>query len=77
MVQIHVMNRRFKVQIHVLPPGAGAEADPAGTRSVSAMGHGTKQSYIAVDDVDWLIAYVAKEAALGTGDSGAFIRSGG
>ena len=50
----------FKVHMPVLPPGAGAEADAAGTRSVSVMGHGTNQIYIAVDDVDSLIAYVAK-----------------
>ncbi len=55
----------FTVDMPVLPPEAGAEAVAAGTRSVTVMGRGRNKLFIAVNDVDWLISYVAKEAALG------------
>ena len=37
----------------------------AGKRRVSAMARGTNQLWIAVEDVEWLINYVAAEVALG------------
>ena len=46
------------------PPEMGGSA-VADLRKVSVLGTQTNQVWIAVEDVDWLISYVATEVALG------------
>ena len=59
-----VCNRVKKIEMPIRPPESGGSA-VAGQRLVSALARGTNQLWIAVEDVDWLIDYVAQEVALG------------
>ena len=60
----HLSNRVQKIEMPIRPPESGGSA-VAGQRQVSAMARGTNQLWIAVEDVSWLINYVAAEVALG------------
>ena len=59
-----VCNRVQKIEMPIRPPESGGSA-VAGQRQVSDLARGTNQLWIAVEDVDWLINYVAAEVALG------------
>ena len=64
-----VCNRVQKIEMPIRPPESGGSA-VAGQRLVSALARGTNQLWIAVEDVDWLIDYVAQEVALEGGTRG-------
>ena len=57
-------NRVFRIEMPNMPPEAGDPA-VAGNRMISVLGKSTNQLWIGVEDVEWLINYVAKEVALG------------
>jgi hypothetical protein len=57
-------NRVFRIEMPNMPPEAGDLA-VAGDRMISLLGKSTNQLRICVEDVEWLINYVAKEVALG------------
>ena len=59
-----VCNRVQKIEMPIWPPESGGSA-VAGQRQVHAMARGTNQLWLAVEDVSWLINYVAAEVALG------------
>ena len=63
-IRKRMSNRVHKIEMPIQPPECGGSA-VAGHRQVSAMARGTNQLWIAVEDVDWLINYVAAEVALG------------
>ena len=63
-----VCNRVQKIQMPIRPPESGGSA--VAEVRVSAMARGTNQLWIAVEDVEWLINYVAAEVALGGGTRG-------
>ena len=46
-------------------PACASKAAVAGMRKISVLGRSTNQLWIAVEDVEWLINYVAMEVALG------------
>ena len=58
-------NQVCAVDMPILPPEAGAEAEAAGNRRVRIMARGLNSVYIDVTDVDWLVTHVAKEIELG------------
>ena len=57
-------NRVHKIQMPVRPPESGDSA-VAGQRQVHVLARGTNQLWIDVNDIPWLINYVAAEVALG------------
>ena len=59
-----VCNRIQKIEMPVRPPESASSA-VAGHCMVHAMARGTNQLWIAVEDVRWLVNYVAAEVALG------------
>ena len=59
-----VCNRVQKIEMPMRPPESAGSA-VAGHRQVHAMARGTNQLWIAVEDVSWLVNYVAAEVALG------------
>ena len=59
-----VCNQVQKVEMPMRPPESAGSA-VAGHRQVHAMARGTNQLWIAVEDVSWLVNYVAAEVALG------------
>ena len=61
-----VCNRVQNIEMPIRPPESGGAA-VAGQRRVSALARGTNQLWIAVENVDWLINYVAAEVVLGGG----------
>ena len=63
-IRKRMRNRVHKIEMPIRPPECGGSA-VAGHRQVSALARGTNQLWIAVEDVDWLINYVAAEVALG------------
>ena len=59
-----VCNRVQKIAMPMRPPESARSA-VAGHCTVHAMARGTNQLWIAVEDVKWLVNYVADEVALG------------
>ena len=59
-----VCNRIQKIEMPVRPPESVSSA-VAGHCMVHAMARGTNQLWLAVEDVRWLVNYVAAEVALG------------
>ena len=59
-----VCNRVQKIAMPMRPPESASSA-VAGHCTVHAMARGTNQLWIAVEDVTWLVNYVADEVALG------------
>ena len=59
-----VCNRVQKIAMPMRPPESASSA-VAGHCTVHAMARGTNQLWIAVEDVKWLVNYVADEVALG------------
>ena len=59
-----VCNRIQKIAMPMRPPESARSA-VAGHCTVHAMARGTNQLWIAVEDVTWLVNYVADEVALG------------
>ena len=59
-----VCNRVQKIAMPMRPPESASSA-VAGHCTVHAMARGTNQLWIAVEDVSWLVNYVAAEVALG------------
>ena len=59
-----VCNRVQKIAMPMRPPESASSA-VAGHCMVHAMARGTNQLWIAVEDVKWLVNYVADEVALG------------
>ena len=59
-----VCNRIQKIDMPVRPPESASSA-VAGHCKVHAMARGTNQLWIAVEDILWLVNYVAAEVALG------------
>ena len=59
-----VSNRLQQIQMPMRPPESGDSA-VAGQRNVHILARGTNQLWIDVNDVPWLINYVAAEVALG------------
>ena len=57
-------NRVFTIDMPVLPQEAAGSA-VAGSRPVRLLCRSTNQVWIAVEDIDWLVKYVATEVALG------------
>ena len=57
-------NTVFHIEMPQRPPELARTA-VAGIRKVSVLGKSTNQLWIAVEDVEWLINYVATEVALG------------
>lgn len=57
-------NRVQKIEMPIRPPESGDSA-VAGQRQVHVLARGTNQIWIDVEDIPWLINYVAAEVALG------------
>jgi len=57
-------NRIFEIDMPILPPTTST-AVVQDTRRVRVLGRNTNQLWLAVEDINWLVQYMAEEVALG------------